>query len=73
MPDNVNINPTDLEDTDEDVYTADDFGFIISPDGELKSVMLPENYVDELPIEVQMILKIFNITDFNQLEDKTLH
>jgi hypothetical protein len=58
---------------EEDEHSADDFGFIIGPDGELKSMMIPEHLMDDPPEEVQMILKLFGIDDINQSEIRTLH
>jgi hypothetical protein len=58
---------------EEDEYSADDFGFIIGPDGELKSMMIPEHLMDDPPEEVQLILKLFGIENINQLESRTLH
>lgn len=50
-----------------------DFGFIISSDGSLKSIMIPENLMEEPPEEVQLILEIFGIENVHQLENRTLH
>jgi hypothetical protein len=57
----------------EDEYSADDFGFVIGPDGELKSMMIPEHLMDSPPEEVQFILKMFGIDSIHQLEGRTLH
>jgi hypothetical protein len=57
----------------EDEYSADDFGFVIGPDGELKSMMIPEHLMDDPPEEVQLILKMFGIDSIHQLEGRTLH
>ena len=50
-----------------------DFGFIINPDGSLKSIMIPENLMEEPPEEVQIILEMFGIEDVHRLENRTLH
>jgi hypothetical protein len=57
----------------EDEYSADDFGFVIGLDGELKSMMIPEHLMDDPPEEVQLILKMFGIDSIHQLEGRTLH
>jgi hypothetical protein len=57
----------------EDEYSADDFAFVIGPDGELKSMMIPEHLMDDPPEEVQLILKMFGIDSIHQLEGRTLH
>ena len=50
-----------------------DFGFIINPDGSLKSLMIPENLMGDPPEEVQLILEMFGIDNVHQLENRTLH
>ena len=50
-----------------------DFGFIISSDGSLKSLMIPENLMEDPPEEVQLILEMFGIENVHQLENRTLH
>lgn len=61
----------------DDVYdteiTDEDYGFIIGPDGELKSVFLPENMPFKTPKNIAKILKMFGITDPALLEEVTLH
>lgn len=61
------------EDFEEDDYDEGDYGFIISADGELKSMMIPEELIDEPPTEIKRILKIFGIKNIHQLEPRTLH
>jgi hypothetical protein len=53
--------------------TDEDYGFILGPDGELKSVFLPENMPFKQPKNVQKILRIFKIMDGEQLGNSTLH
>lgn len=72
MANNITAPALEYEEVDDD-FETDDYGFIVSADGELKSVLFPENLMDDPPIEVQMILKIYGITNFNELENKTLH
>lgn len=70
----TNTSIEDFDDNDDDGdFAADDFGFIIGPDGELKSIMYPEHLMEDPPEEIKMILKIFGIDDINTVEDKTLH
>jgi hypothetical protein len=59
-------------DENEDLKPGD-FGFIISSDGSLKSLMIPENLMEEPPEEVQLILEMFGIEDVHRLENRTLH
>lgn len=63
---------------EQDIYdeeiTDDDFGFILGPDGELKSLFFPVDETAEIPETVQMILEIFGITDISDVDEKpTLH
>ena len=75
MPNNVSRSITEIEEDydDEDDYSPDDYGFIVGPDGELKSIMFPEHLMEDPPEEIQLILKIFGIDDINSLDDKNLH
>jgi hypothetical protein len=70
---NIITDVTVDEYDDNDEYSADDFGFIIDAEGELKSVMIPEHLMEDPPEEVIMILKLFGIEDINMLESRTLH
>jgi hypothetical protein len=65
------INEEDYED-DED-FTDEDYGFILGPDGELKSLMIPEDLMENPPKKVLKILKILGIKDIHDIEPKTLH
>jgi hypothetical protein len=50
----------------------EDYGFILGPDGELKSVLLPENMPFEVPEKLAKIFEILGYSDPDQL-DSTLH
>lgn len=75
MPVNKEKEQDIIENIDDDFeeYDERDFGFIISPEGELKSIMFPENLMDDPPKEIKRILKIFGIKDLNDITPKTLH
>lgn len=64
-----------IDDDNEELDTFDDqdYGFIISSTGELKSIMFPEELWEEPPKEIKKILKIFGIKNIHDLEPKTLH
>lgn len=65
-----------IEDFDDDEYEdidETDFAFVVSADGSLKSLMIPENLMENPPKEIVKILKIFGIKDIHLLEPKTLH
>jgi hypothetical protein len=57
----------------EDDYSIDDFEFVIGPDGELKSMVIPEHLMDDPPEEIQLILKLYGIDDINTIDNRTLH
>lgn len=62
-----------LTDDDEEDFEEGDFGFIIGANGELKSMMLPEELMEDPPLEIKRILKIFGIKNIHQIEPRTLH
>ena len=68
-----NIEDEGVEDERDDFDDENDYGFIIGPDGELKSLMIPEDLMSDPPKEVLKILKIFKIVNIHQLEPRTLH
>lgn len=68
-----NLVAVEIEEYQEEEYNQDDFGFIIGPDGSLKSVMYPEHLMDDPPQEIQAILSVFGINSFEDLGNKTLH
>jgi len=62
----------------EDIYdqeiSDDDYGFIFGPDGELKSVFLPDAVPFKTPKNIAKILKIFGINDLENIDTvQTLH
>lgn len=73
MPQNPTVEIPQVEEPENEEYSQDDFGFIIGPDGELKSIMYPEHLMEDPPEEIKLILQIFGIDDINTLEDRTLH
>jgi len=60
----------DIYDTE---ISDEDYGFILGPDGELKSVFLPDSIPFKQPKNVQKIFKMFGIRDAEQLDNDTLH
>ena len=70
---NVEAVVTIEEYDEENDYGPDDFGFVLGPDGELKSFMIPEHLMEDPPEEVLMILSIFGIDNIHELENRTLH
>jgi hypothetical protein len=63
-----------IEEYEEDSDLGpDDFSFVISGDGELKSFMIPEHLMDDPPEEITLILKLFGIDDIHELGCNTLH
>lgn len=69
-----NLN-NDLEDTSEDDFLdsigEEDFVFVLDRDGQLKTMLLPEEYENtEMPENLSKVLKVFGISG---LEHRVLH
>lgn len=75
MPNNNVEAIVQIEEYDEEAneYGPDDFGFVLGPDGDLKSFMIPEHLMDDPPEEVMIILSLFGIDNIHDLENRTLH
>jgi hypothetical protein len=73
MPNNVISQEVVEELIEDEDWSPDDFGFIIGPDGELKTLMIPEHLMDDPPEEVRIILELFGIDDIHDLENRKLH
>ena len=56
----------------DDEITDQDYGFILGPDGELKSVFMPLDYF-EVPDKVKELLKMFGIDDPESVVIHTVH
>ena len=56
----------------EEDLGEEDYGFILGPDGELKSVFLPENMPFVTPEKIQKVFELFGISDPDQV-NHTLH
>lgn len=63
----------EVEDLEFDDFNSDDYGFILGPDGKLKSIMYPEDLMENPPSKIRKILKILGIADLHQLDPRTLH
>ena len=61
------------EDFSSEILEDGDYEFVISASGELKSILIPEDLMDDPPKSVKRILKIFGITDIHLLNSGTLH
>ena len=57
----------------ESDISEEDYGFVFGPDGELKSVFLPETLPFKTPENIAKIFEIFGINDPEQLDNTTLH
>lgn len=61
------------EDFSEEAFEEGDYEFVINANGELKSIMIPEDLMEDPPKSVARILKIFGIKDIHSLTSGTLH
>ena len=59
-------NEVHVED-EYDEISDEDYGFVVGPDGELKSVFLPVEYTPDVPDTVREIFKIFGVQDIDEL------
>ena len=68
-------NKRKVEKTSDDINEFDDtdYGFIIKSNGSLRIMMLPEELMEDPPLEIKKILRIFGIKNIHQLESRTLH
>lgn len=74
MPNNASTHVVEIEEYEEDDdFGRDDFGFVVGPDGELKSLSIPEHLMDDPPEEVKLILSLFGIDNIHDLNNKILH
>lgn len=55
----------DLRELEEASSSDEDYGFIIGPNGELKSLILPDKFQLNPPKKVKRILKILGFEDIN--------
>jgi len=62
---------------EDGIYEGDlgeeDYGFVVGPDGELKSIIVPEVVPFKTSKKIQKIFKMFGITDPGQIGNSTLH
>lgn len=72
MPKEENYIDVEVDDEGFD-FEDGDFGFIIGSDGELKHMMVPDDLMDDPPIEIKKILKIFGIKNIHSIDSRTLH
>jgi hypothetical protein len=64
----------EFDDSYETDIADDDYGFIIGPDGELKTLFLPDNVPFKAPKNIEKILKILGINDISNVDqDQTIH
>jgi hypothetical protein len=65
---------TEIEDNEEDFIDSiadGDYIFVITSEGHLKSVLLPQEFEsDPVPESVQQVMTVFGITGF---ENQTIH
>jgi hypothetical protein len=68
------IQEVEMEEIYATEITEEDYGFVLGPNGELKSIFLPNDTPFKAPKNVSRILKIFGITDIAAVgEDVTIH
>ena len=73
MPKNNELVVEEIPEDDDDDFNDTDYGFIIDSNGDLKTMMLPEDLMEDPPRSIKKILRIFGIKDIHQFEPRTLH
>jgi|APGre2960657468_1045069.scaffolds.fasta_scaffold243784_1 hypothetical protein len=74
MPNETQVANLEIEEIEEDDdFCKDDYGFVLGPSGELKSIMFPENLMSSPPEAVTKILSLFGIDGLHELENRVLH
>jgi hypothetical protein len=58
----------DQDEIESDEIGEEDYGFIIGPDGELKHMFTPDEFLLDPPPIVKKILKLLGIADINSLD-----
>ena len=56
----------------EDEIQADDYGFIFDAEGNLKTVLMPEDY-DEIPEKIIELFKLIGVTDMEEIRARVGH
>ena len=60
--------------SDDGIFCDDDYVFVVGPDGELKTVMIPDTAAFATPENVSKILTMYGVTDINSMcGNATLH
>jgi hypothetical protein len=59
MPKNNELVVEEIPEDDDDDFDDTDYGFIIDANGDLKTMMLPEDLMDDPPRSIKKILRIF--------------
>lgn len=58
----------------EDMFCDEDYVFVLGPDGQLKTAMIPDETPFEIPESVNKILNLFGISDVDMLAgNDTIH
>ncbi len=71
--DNLDKNEQDdFEDLDDDIEESD-YVFVLSSEGELKTLIFPEDLMEDPPREVQKILRLLGVKNLHLMEPRTLH
>ena len=73
MSKNNELVVEEIPEDDDDDFNDNDYGFIIDANGDLKTMMLPEDLMEDPLRSIKKILKIFGIKDIHQFEPRTLH
>jgi hypothetical protein len=64
-----------IDDLDEDALTEEDYAFILGPNGEIKTIIVPDTFEIDPPASVKKVLKALGVKDLELYfaEGETLH
>jgi len=69
-------NEVEIEDESDDFaldeIEADDYGFIFDAEGNLKTVLMPEDY-DEIPEKIIQLFKLIGVEDIEEIHARVGH
>ena len=74
MPNSIQATDVLIDEYEEaDDEAAENFTFVLGPDGDLKSFSIPQHLIDDMPEEVKFILEIYGIDDVHELHNRIIH
>ena len=70
MPKNNELVVEEIPEDDDDDFDDSDYGFIIDANGDLKTMMLPEDLMDDPPRSIKKILEYLVLKIYTNLNQE---